>query len=243
MSHVSHRVMPGECLSSIAALYGTTTAELWSDPENAPLRERSGGPNVLSPGEVVVVRRPAPSPGATVSPGAPHRFRGGAAETVRLRLRLVAHEWDDSPIQGRVEGTGARVEVSEPPEPEMAPDRPLANVAFRLAFGGREVRGETDGDGKIDVPIDAQIKLARLTLEPDTLHERTIDLKIGYLEPIDSPSGVRQRLNNLGFSPGELGDEADIKEAARMFQRKHGLSPTGELDDATRAKLRDAGGA
>ena len=60
---------------------------------------------------------------------------------------------------------------------------------------------------------------------------------------MQSRCGAQGRLRNLGYSVGAidgvLGRRTD--EALRAFQLDHGLEVTGELDDATRAKLAEFG--
>jgi hypothetical protein len=66
---------------------------------------------------------------------------------------------------------------------------------------------------------------------------------VGDMDPIDEPSGVRQRLQHLGYLlPGsETLSEDDVaardRDAIAAFQSKKGLPPTGTINDATRAAL------
>jgi hypothetical protein len=50
---------------------------------------------------------------------------------------------------------------------------------------------------------------------------------------------AQERLASKGFNPGPLDGQMGVKmqAALRQFQRAHGLAPTGELDEATRAAL------
>jgi peptidoglycan hydrolase-like protein with peptidoglycan-binding domain len=59
------------------------------------------------------------------------------------------------------------------------------------------------------------------------------------LNPIDTVSGIKQRLNNLGYHCGDESEEETdaVLEAVLQFQKDNGLKETGEFDDATRAKL------
>ena len=52
-------------------------------------------------------------------------------------------------------------------------------------------------------------------------------------------SGLKQRLFNLIFDPGDFGDKMtpELASALSAFQKKHGLEETGEPDQATRDKL------
>ena len=83
---IRHEVKPGDCISSIAFEYGHFPDTVWNDAANAELRQKRESPNVLSPGDVVVVPdmrlkeegRPT---------DARHRFRRrGVPEKFRLQL-------------------------------------------------------------------------------------------------------------------------------------------------------------
>ena len=50
-----HEVQQGDCLSSIAAHYGIAWKTIWEFGENADLKNRRKDPNVLFPGDVIVV--------------------------------------------------------------------------------------------------------------------------------------------------------------------------------------------
>ncbi len=52
---IRHEVTQGECLSSIAARYGFGWQTLWNDSANAELKKNRKDPNILFPGDVVMV--------------------------------------------------------------------------------------------------------------------------------------------------------------------------------------------
>lgn len=119
---------------------------------------------------------------------------------------------------------------------------PRAKVPFRLEIDGKSKEGKTDDEGFIDVSVPPSAQRAVLFLGP-TGHEERYELQIGHLDPIDTPRGVKSRLNALGFYSGDpdstsMDDEQTI-EAISAFQRFIALEPTGELDDDTRKALMD----
>jgi hypothetical protein len=64
----THLVEEGECPSSIAKRFGFRIwRTIYDDPSNATLRRKRPDPNVLAPGDVVMIpdREPRQEPGAT----------------------------------------------------------------------------------------------------------------------------------------------------------------------------------
>jgi hypothetical protein len=118
-----HRVRQGECLSSIAAEAGLFWETVWNDSDNAALRQQRSDPNVLLPGDTVVLR-PIETKNEAIATEQRHRFckRG---IPVLLRLRLLDEgepcadtEWtldiEGRLIHGRTDSDG-RLEVSISP--------------------------------------------------------------------------------------------------------------------------------
>lgn len=139
---------------------------------------------------------------------------------------------------------GANEKVSEDPvqEPFTVEEEPRSEVPFVLSIDGRIHQGTTDADGWVRVSIPPDAREGELTVEPGTPDEFRLPLRLGALNPSDSVSGVKQRLANLGFGCGETGEEVtpEFGAALRAFQETYGLDVTGELDDATRQRIRDA---
>jgi len=60
------------------------------------------------------------------------------------------------------------------------------------------------------------------------------------MSALDSPTGVRQRLSNLGFPDEEGGNPKEMPAGAlKKFQAKHELEENGKYDDRTKAKLHE----
>jgi len=91
-----HEVRQGECISSIADKYGFFPDAIWNDSANAELKEKRKDPNVLYPGDVVVIpdKRLKEETGATETR---HRFRKKNTPAV-LRIQLL--DADDNPRAG-----------------------------------------------------------------------------------------------------------------------------------------------
>ncbi len=111
---------------------------------------------------------------------------------------------------------------------------PRKDEDYILVVNGTIITGKTDGDGKIECDIPNDANSAELKLQGG---KESYTYSIGHLDPADSPSGVRQRLENLGYVV-ESGDNDKMPtDALKEFQEKNGLQTTGELDGPTKAKL------
>ena len=116
---------------------------------------------------------------------------------------------------------------------------PLANESYTYTIEGVEQQGTTDGDGKASFvhPITcAEISV----VFPNKSFSATF--KVGHRDPIEEPSGVRQRLASLGYvhhesSGDEDADDAEVARALGRFQHANQLPATSTMDDATKAKL------
>ena len=82
-------------------------------------------------------------------------------------------------------------------------------------------------------------------MEPGTPRERVFNLQLGHLSPITEKGGVKERLANLGFECGDREDSltTPFVSALRAFQQKYQLPATGELNAATRDKLKEVHGS
>lgn len=211
---ITHTVIPGECLASIADRYGFTDPRVVYDhPANAALRAARPDPNVLLAGdEVVVPDRQART--VTRATEQRHRFVVDR-EPVYLRLRLL-------------DGAG----------------KPRAGLAYRVEYQGQVLHGTTDGDGTVVQAVPAYLSSA-LVVVTDQGRNEEYQVALGYLDPVTSESGLRQRLENLGYTLPVDTVPADVKLrfAIHTFQVDHGLPVTGVADDATRQKLLEAHGS
>ncbi len=112
-------------------------------------------------------------------------------------------------------------------------DQPRSNEPYRLNIDGIWQEGTTDGEGYVEASIPPHAQKAILHLgEPG--REDIYHLKLGNLDPIDTEEGVRERLKSLGFRVDQ-----DLSSAIRSFQKKEELEVTGQMDDATRTRLKE----
>lgn len=120
----------------------------------------------------------------------------------------------------------------------------LASAPFEARVGQARFTGETDEEGalSVELPVGEGEDLPAVALLLGEGEEaEAFVLEPGLLEPADEVVGAQGRLRNLGYLCGELdGELGELTRAAlREFQRAHELDPTGELDEATAARLEE----
>lgn len=211
MSRV-HVVKQGEYLDQIAHRVGVRASDIWEHATNGELRGRRAHPNMLSPGDLLHIpeeNEPMPVP---VVVGGTNRY---SAYVPRTAVSFIV----------QVEG------------------EPVSDEPFVIEGLAELRQGRTDADGtvRLEVPIDIrQVRVVFPRLA------RAFPVRIGELDPPDELSGVRQRLEHLGYGGWTLedgprapapADRASLEAALRMFQRDHGIPPTGVVDDETQRAL------
>lgn len=208
MPHV-HTVVQGECLSVIAQRYGVSSARtLYEASENEALRRKRPDPNILFPGDQVVIPDKTTKQ-VEIPTGAWHRFVVDRPQRTRkLRLKL-----------------------------QDAAGEALASVPYRLELhtaGEPEVLdGQTTGDGVLEHEVSSAAQ--SVTLRIGRMVRR---LQLGYLNPLrEAPdagvTGVQARLNNLGYGAGPVDGVLGprTQAAIRAFQRDHEQPETGAIDE------------
>jgi hypothetical protein len=207
-----HTVAQGECMDSIAALYGFPDYQvIYGDGANAELRQKRPNPNVLMPGDSVFVPEIKP-PEHACATDARHKF---ILKRSKARVRLVLKD-RDGPMAQR-------------PYTLTVGDRP-------------PIDGVTDGSGLLEQPVPADAQTAQLRLQRGSDAKSGFlvwTLQLGALDPHDVVSGAQARLNNLGFFCGKVDGIAGLRtqKALRSFQKQRGLPQTGHIDAATTAQL------
>jgi hypothetical protein len=235
---ISHRVVQGDCISSIAEKYGFFPDQIWNHPENSSLKQKRKSPDILYPGDIVKIPdlTEHQEPAATDTK---HRFRRKGVPAI-LRLQILKEaEQDPQAAAG-----GKSTDESEYEAPDYEPfereDEPVANAEYTFDAGGVKQEGTTDGEGRIEVKIPPGAETGWLHVIPESGDEMMLEVNLGAMDPIDTDSGLQLRLCNLGFSCEK---EGETREAAlRLFQEKYGLSVTGEPDQDTLDKLEEIHG-
>lgn len=128
-------------------------------------------------------------------------------------------------------------------------DEPLANQAYVVEGIAEEDPRKTDNDGRVMIELPVHVR--EVTVRFVESGQR-FNLRVGDLDPPETPSGARMRLTSLGFYGAKLGggaeryvahDDVALEGAVRAFQRAQGLDATGQLDATTLRALVDAHGS
>lgn len=257
-----HTVAPGECISSIAFQHGFFWETLWEHGDNAELKEKRKDPNVLHPGDVVMI------PDLTLKEEScateqVHEFRlKGVPARLNIQVRRPKAPKPPEAAAGGggaggtgmpsvpgMPGEGGDGAVSDLADPDYeAPeqeDEPVANKPFVFEVDGVVVEeGTSNADGEVKVAIVPNAREGRLIFNRGETEEFSVTLDLGGMDPVSEVGGVRKRLANLGFfcDPEGPEDGEDLRAALRRFQEVHSLEVTGKADDATRSKLEEVHG-
>ena len=118
----------------------------------------------------------------------------------------------------------------------IANGKPRAYLSYVIEIEEKIIQGHTDGDGKIEHLISPLTTDGKLIL-PDTREEHILD--IGYLDPVEEPTGIQARLRNLGLYEGRTEDayNDELTVAIAAFQEEQSLTPSGKPDPVTLAKI------
>jgi hypothetical protein len=208
-----HTVLPGEHLAGIAAAAGFADfMTVWNAPENAKLRELRHSPNILLPGDIVTI----PEKIEQSFQGADSQRHEFTLFGPELLLNLKLEDTDGDPIAD----TDCVLHVSAKDE----------NGRLSLV---QEFKLTTDKSGKISQRLSEDANIAELAFDG----EDKFLLVIGGLNPVREPTGMRQRLNNLGYFAGLVSEDREqLRWATEEFQHDHAITPpNGDLDDPRNA--------
>lgn len=126
----------------------------------------------------------------------------------------------------------------------LAEGEPVKGESWRADVGGGVLSGKTDSNGILEFTIPPSAAEARIDVGQGE-STRRFRVRLGRLDPPDTPSGVQQRLTNLGFLRAKASDSLDAvtRRAIRQFQADEGLEVTGEASDETLDALRERHGS
>jgi N-acetylmuramoyl-L-alanine amidase len=180
---------------------------------NADFRARRPDPNLLYPGDELYI---------------PDRDPGGEGRQTDQRHTFVLS----------TKQTYINVRVQDPAK------QPIKNAPYKLVLEGLELKGTTDGDGWVKGVIPPQATFGTLIVWPDPADETDMSMwrvSLGHLDPLETTTGIKARLNNLGYWCGEINDQQDVRydAAVRRFQEDHNLVVDGIVGPQTRGRLQN----
>ncbi|MFT6903794.1 MAG: hypothetical protein ACJAS1_000439 [Oleiphilaceae bacterium] len=123
---------------------------------------------------------------------------------------------------------------------------PRANQTVKVEVDAKDI-GEfsTDGNGLLEVPISPSAKKVVVRFDAGRPNPEKYQFDLGVIDPIDTVTGQKARLTNLGFYFGAIDKTIDEEFAQdlRAFQAAHDLEESGVVDDATQGKLEEVYGS
>lgn len=210
---IQHIVVSGECLSGIAARYGLASwRSIYDAPENAEFREQRPNPNVIQPGDRLVI--PERVEGRhSASDKKEHGYRR-KRETSRLRVVLKLHgeavanaryelRFRDRKIAGKTGGDG-RIDVEVPVDLEKA----------TLVVDGFELTLEVGAINPVETAARGDLSGAQARLR-----------NLGYGPgPVDGLMGPRTRAALLAFQKDNQLRESGATDAPTCdeLRKSHG---------------------
>ena len=212
----THKINKGECLSSLAEKYRFHDPDiLYSHGDNASLKAKRDNLNLLCENDKVKIPDKEKKEEAG-SDAKRHKFK---AKGIRTHIRLLVEDFD---------GNG------------------LAGKKYKLEVGNEVFEGTTTGDGLVEQVVLAKETKGKLQIWLNDKKTASIfwPLEIGDLEPHKEQRGIQARLNNLGFSCGEVDGiiGPNTKAAVKAFKKKNGRSANDVLSPQTINKIKNVYG-
>lgn len=209
-----HTVAQGETLLKIAKHYGLdSAAAVYDHPDNEPFRAQRPNPDLIYPGDRIVVPDPGEQP-----------VKQGITNRRSVFVKTTATEY----LRMRLDGCQGKKAL--------------------LSVGGRSLEATVSDAGLVEfeLPEDApatatlQLYLTEGSSEPS----HNLNVKLAYLDPVETLSGIQARCNNLGFDCGIVDGVMGSKtrEGIKRFQASVGLEQDGEAGSKTQEKLRESYG-
>ncbi len=209
-----YEVKQGDSIASLAKAKDIPSAEVWKDGANVKAlanTPKRTDPNLLYPGDVVDVPDNTVKSDSGAATSKKHDYQIGS-EYITVEVRLL--DGDHKPHKSK------KVEVK------------IDGTATTTAGPTNKCSGTTDGDGVVKIEkVMPDAKKVELSYTG-----RTVELQIGWLDPVDTKSGAIGRLQNLGYLKKELtaeildipDDDADYVAAIKSFQAQYVYTTEGD---------------
>ena len=210
-------VQQGDYLSKIAKEFGFSDYRtIWNHPDNSELKSKRKNPNVLYPGDKLVIPDRTPRE-EDCAVDKKHTF---IAKRQEIRLRLFLEDMYEQPVAN-------------------------AACVLAIEGDSRTITTDSQGKIDEPLPPGTtSATLFIQDVKQTHLNSVQIPIKIGHLDPLEELSGQSGRLSNLGYFPGNPDDKDDpaFMLAVERFQAEHGLTVDGICGPKTQGKLKDVHG-
>lgn len=208
-----HIVKPGECLALIADLYSMADPQtIWNDPANGELKKTRGNPDILFPGDKVVV----PDPKAktlSLPTGDTHKV---TVKRPRKKLRLRLLDLAGQPYK-------------------------TADCELKAGAKVLPGKTDGDGQVEFELPASVRTAELKLGEQRWTLNVGALNPLSGVGDDLSGLQARLLNLGyDPGAVDGAPSDAT--KAAIEAFQRDHDLTVDGKVSDALLAKVKEAHG-
>jgi hypothetical protein len=217
----THEVQQGECMASIAALHEVASwRQIYYHACNEALRSKRPDPFTLKQGDIVQI------PDLewlrrVCATGKTHIFGHKAPPPLAALIHL-------------------RFDMSEP--------QLYANTRYELTVDGQVLEGFTGSDAQLHhaVPLEAKKAKLELWIYGDEEDPQVWEVDLRHLDPMDTVSGMKGRMLNLGYlapeDTTELGDDLDdeAQQAMQAFAATSKLDPSESEQLALESRARPA---
>lgn len=210
-------VKQGDYLAKIAREHGYTDfMAVWNAGENAALRQERESPNVLFPGDVVLL----PDLGARHEDGQTEQRHHFVLKGNVLKLRLVVED-------------AFRTLVRD------------TNCDLDVGGRTNELRTDGDGRVELEIAKDTEQARFVLREADSVFNDTVLDIRVGELDPVSKLDGQVKRLINLGYLRKPVADRnaAEFLSAMQEFQCDHDLLVDGRCGPVTQAQLEKVHGS
>jgi Putative peptidoglycan binding domain len=210
-------VRQGDYLTKLASIHGFDAQTVWNDPANAELKNKRPDPELLCPGDVLMIPNEPPT-GIALVVGAANRIVG-TVPTTHVHMCFETAEGDPyKTLDYIVEGAGYEIKGTTDAN---------GAVEFDVPVGAREVC-------VVFPDILKRFPLCIGDLDP-------IEEQSGIIQRLEQLGYRGWALAGLSEAPIDQRPECD-EAAIRSFQHDQQLAETGIMDAATRAALLKAHG-
>lgn len=210
-----HVVSQGECVASIAYRYGFADEKALHDhPANAEFKRKRPDPNVLHPGdEIVIPDRQLKT--LTLATGTVHKI---VVKIPKRKIQVRLEDDQGEPLTGRA-----------------------FRLSW---VNGKPITGKTGSDGIIRGEVPITVTTATLKTGPTVRRLQLGGLNPMRETDDGGVTGVQARLANLGYGVGAVDGSCGPRTTAAIeeFQRHAGLAVTGTIDESLIAALEKAHG-